>query len=387
MNHASNAPTIGDYLAARSAGVSASVAIAAVLDRLDRCDDPGILIGSSLRAQAMAQAAELDTIDPAARPLHGVPFLVKDNIDVAGVPTTCGCPSYAYVPSVDAFVVARLRAAGAVVVGKTNLDQFATGLVGTRTPHPVPRNPVDASLVPGGSSSGSAVGVALGLVPFSLGTDTAGSGRVPAAMCGIVGLKPTLGRLSTSGIVPAVRRFDCPSVFATTVADARLVASIAAGYDINDCYSRIASGPPSVVRRVGIPRSDGLGMMQPEAWLAFAAAVDLARSAGLEIVEVDTEPILEVGRLLYGGPFVGERAASVGEFLAGSPLGADQTVSGIIGGSSRYSAVDAYRGEYELARLRSLCASVLAEVDALMLPTTPGVATLAEVAAAPGRAQ
>ena len=245
--------SIADHLEARRRGMSASEVMELVLRQLETLDDPAVLIGTPLRRSAMEAALELDGKEPADYPLHGVPFLVKDNIDVRGVETTCGCPSFAYAPDVDAEVVTRLRRAGAIPVGKTNLDQFATGLVGTRSPYGIPRNPLNAELVPGGSSSGSAVGVARGLVPFSLGTDTAGSGRVPAAMCGIVGLKPTVGRFPSRGIMPAVRRIDCPTVFARSMADARLVGRIRAGYDPVDPYSKRPVPSKSAVRVFGIP--------------------------------------------------------------------------------------------------------------------------------------
>lgn len=377
--------SIDDHLSARRSGISAVDAITAVLDAIDSLDDPAVLIGGSLRATALADAAVLDAIDPSERPLHGVPFLVKDNIDVAGASTTCAFPSRSAAVVDDAAVVARLRAAGAIPVGKTNLDQFATGLVGTRSPYGTPRNPIDPSLVPGGSSSGSAVGVARGLVPFALGTDTAGSGRVPAALCGIVGLKPTLGRLPSVGMVPAVRRIDCPTVFARTVGDARLVASLAAGHRAGDPYSLPPADALLAVRRVGVlaSSSSACSLLQPDALRAYEGVVALATSKGFEVIELDLDDFLAAGKLLYGGPFVAERTTSIGSYFETGDAGADPIVRSIVVGGATLRAIDAYIGEYALAELRDKTSSTWDGIDAMLLPTTPGVATLDGVAAEP----
>ena len=377
--------SIDDHLNARRNGASATAVIDVVLRALEELDDPAILIGPALRDLAMAAAQAVDLIDVASQSLHGVPFVVKDNIDVAGALTTCAFPPYGRMATDDAAVVARLRAAGAIPVGKTNLDQFATGLVGTRSPHGTPRNPLNQSIVPGGSSSGSAVAVARGLVPFALGTDTAGSGRVPAAMCGLVGLKPTVGRLPSIGMVPAVRRIDCPSVFAGSVADARAVARVAAGWFAGDPYSKQPVEAALCVRRLGILGRDAPAhaLMEPNAWRAYEDACEAARSLGFIIVDVDVEPLLAAGRLLYGGAFVAERTAAIGNFLDAVSEEADPTVRTIVEGGHRFSAVDAYNGEYALAELRATSDAVWDAVDALLLPTTPGIATLADVASEP----
>jgi len=270
------------------------------------------------------------------------------------------------------------------VVGKANLDQFATGLVGTRSPHGTPRNLLDPALIPGGSSSGSAVGVGIGAVAFSLGTDTAGSGRVPAAVNRIVGLKPTRGRLSTAGVVPAVRRLDCVSVFAASLADAAVVATIAAGPDPLDPFSRSprlpVTAPPG---RVGVPARWATDPeLSPAVAEAFAADLAALEAAGAELVAVDLEPFLEAGRLLYGGPLVAERFAAVGHVLDGRD-DLDPVVASIIAKAADWSAVDAYRAEYRLAELAAATAQEWLWVEALALPTTPFVPTVAEVAEDP----
>ena len=380
--------SIADHLAARRRGVTAVSVVTAVLALLRDVDDPALLIGGPPFDVALEAARAVDLLPVAGLALHGVPFLVKDNIDVCGAVTTCGCPGFSSDPAVsDAAVVGRLRAAGAIPVGKTNLDQFATGLVGTRSPYGTPRNPLDSSLVPGGSSSGSAVGVARGIVPFALGTDTAGSGRVPAAMCGVVGLKPTVGRFPSVGMVPAVRRIDCPTVFARNVGDARLVASVAAGFLSTDPYSRSAGEVLPCVRTLGVLSADSpvRATMHADVQRAYDSVVSLARSSGYATVEVEVEPFLEAGRLLYGGTFVAERTAAVGLYLDGASIseGVDPTVGSIIRGGNTLSAVEAYRGEYRLAELRALTLPTWDRVDSLLLPTTPGTASLAEVAAEP----
>ena len=380
--------SIGDHLQARRDGLSAVDAITAVLALLHALDDPAVLVGGPLDEVALAAAHAVDQVPAGDRPLHGVPFIIKDNIDVAGAVTTCACPGVARLASEDAAIVARLRAAGAIPVGKANLDQFATGLVGTRSPYGTPRNPRWAGLVPGGSSSGSAVAVARGLVPFALGTDTAGSGRVPAAMCGIIGLKPTVGRLSSLGVVPAVRRIDCPTLFARSVGDARLAADLASGRVERDPYSRSPAEAVRCVRTVGVLADDAavLAAMDPEARVAYGRAVSRAREVGLETVPIDIEPFLAAGALLYGGAFVAERTAAVGEAMSSftSPAdGIDPVVRTIVLGGLTKTAVDAYNSEYRLAELRVATLPVWERVDALLLPTVPGPATLESVAREP----
>ncbi len=289
-----------------------------VLSRIAEWDDQALWIARvdnariRERAHALAAAVKTDPGMVARLPLYGVPFAVKDNIDVAGMPTTAACPAFGYTPSRTAPVIDRLLDAGAVLIGKTNLDQFATGLVGTRSPYGVPRNPFDARYIPGGSSSGSAVAVAAGLVSFALGTDTAGSGRVPAAFNNIVGLKPTRGLLSTRGIVPACRSLDCVSVFAQTAADAAAVFEVVTGFDAEDPLSRVR--PSTVPEKFGsefhfgVPAQRDLEFFgDDEAAAVFGRAIELVEKAGGTAVEIAFAPFRDAGRLLYDGPWVAER--------------------------------------------------------------------------------
>ncbi|HEY4331334.1 MAG TPA: allophanate hydrolase, partial [Ilumatobacteraceae bacterium] len=373
--------TIGSFAAEYQSGTSVVEVIDRVLVGLGAAPR-GVLIDEPLTASARADAARLVAIDPTSLPLYGVPFVVKDNIDVGGVATTAGCPGYAYVADEDATIVALLRAAGAVVVGKANLDQFATGLVGTRSPYGTPPNVLDSSLVPGGSSSGSAVAVALGLVPFSLGTDTAGSGRVPAALNGVVGLKPTLGRVSTRGLVPAMRRFDCPSVFARNVEDATLVADLIAAVDVADSFMRVPRRQlpfrhPVVI---GVPATWPAELEMSSTVLAtFAVAVEELRALGCAVVPVDIDPLVEIGTLLYGSPLVAERGAAVGEAVEKGVAGLDPVVGSIIGRATDIGAIEAYRTEYELIRLRAAAAGLWDDIDVLALPTLARQVTLDDV--------
>lgn len=318
-------------------------------------------------------------------PLYGVPFAVKDNIDVAGMPTTAACPAFGYVPSTDAASVASLRAAGAIVIGKTNLDQFATGLVGTRSPYGAVPNSFDERYVAGGSSSGSASVVARGLVPFSLGTDTAGSGRVPAGFNNIVGLKPTKGRISTRGVVPACRSLDCVSVFALTLADADAVAKLLSGFDAEDAYSRAA---PVAARH--FPAKPRLGIPLAPEWFGDTASakaweeiLDAVQKLGAEVVPVDFTPMFELAQLLYGGPWVAERYAAVGDFMSAHAEDMNPVVRGIIEQATRFSATDAFRAEYRRAELVRTIQSRMATVDTLLVPTAPRLPTIEEVEADP----
>ncbi|MBU2721102.1 allophanate hydrolase, partial [Acidithiobacillus ferridurans] len=285
------------------------------------------------------ELARIATI-PADAPLRGVPFAIKDNIDVAAWPTTAACREFTYMASADAGVIDRLRAAGAIVIGKTNLDQFATGLVGTRSPWGPVANAFNPQYVSGGSSSGSAVAVAKGYVAFALGTDTAGSGRVPAGFNNLIGLKPTRGRLSTRGVVPACASLDCVSILAMTIDDASAVLRTATGYDSNDIWSRPTPASSAVSPQVfGIPdQTEWHGdQLQADAW---QFALEKARAAGLQLVPLDFSPLYELASLLYSGPWVAERTVAVGDFIDQHPGVANPVVEGIIRVGAHFSAVD-----------------------------------------------
>ncbi|MDH1265059.1 allophanate hydrolase [Pseudomonas sp. GD03944] len=328
-------------------------------------------------ASLLEQAGALDKL-----PLYGVPFAIKDNIDAAGWTTSAACPAFAYEAEADATVVARLRAAGAILIGKTNLDQFATGLVGTRSPHGAVSNTFNPAYVSGGSSSGSASVVARGLVPFALGTDTAGSGRVPAGFNNIVGLKPSKGWLSNTGLVPACRTVDCISVFALSVADAQAVADIAGGYDASDAYSRKNpnSAPVDMPAAPTFAVPDTLeffGDTQNQA--AFEQALDALRAQGVTLVPIDFSPFKELAEQLYYGSWVAERTVATEATRTSQPEAMDPVVRGIVEGGLKYSACDAYKAEYLRAELSRRINDALAPFDALVVPTSPTIRTLEEM--------
>ncbi|MFB7244982.1 allophanate hydrolase [Streptomyces populi] len=355
--------------------------------RIEAVDRPEIWIGLRPRAQAESEARAVDERIAAGEhlPLAGRLLAVKGNIDVAGLPTTAGCPAYAYPPEADAPAVARLRAAGAVVLGTTNLDQFATGLVGTRSPYGAVRGALDPERISGGSSSGSAVAVALGIADLALGTDTAGSGRVPAAFNGIVGLKPTRGLVPTTGVVPACASLDCVTVFARTLPEAeQALAHLAspAARELPPLAQR-APGP----WRVAVPPTAQLGELD-EGWAqAYEAAVRRLVAAGADVRTLDLTPFTEAAAMLYEGAFVAERYTAVGSFIdkliSEGGAGLDPTVAGIITRARDIPAHQLYADQERLASLRARALAELADADALLLPTTPGHPTLAEVAADP----
>jgi allophanate hydrolase len=314
--------------------------------------------------------------------LAGVPFAVKDNIDLAGLQTTAASPAFAYEPEISAPVIDRLVSAGAICVGKTNLDQFATGLVGTRSPYGVPHCVFNRAYISGGSSSGSGVVVAAGLVPFALGTDTAGSGRVPAAINGCVGFKPSRGRWSSLGMLPACRTLDCISVFTVDVADAVLVDRIVRGFDADDPFSRqqTETGPWPASPAIGVPRPDQLEFFgDGESAKLFEAAKRSCESTGARLVEVDITPLIEAGKLLYEGPWVAERTAAIGGFMASQPDAVHPVVAAIVKNGMRHSAVDAFRGIYALQALARDMTAIWSGIDALLLPTTPTVYPVARL--------
>jgi allophanate hydrolase len=373
---------------AYAGGARASDVLGEALAALDPRDP--VWVSLVAEEDVMARARRLDGRSAAERaslPLYGLPFAVKDNIDVAGVPTTAACPAFAYVPERSATAVERLEAAGAVVIGKANLDQFATGLVGTRSPYGVPRNPFDARYIPGGSSSGSAVAVARGLVTFALGTDTAGSGRVPAGYTETVGLKPTFGIVSAAGVVPACRSLDCVSIFARSVDDAEAVLDVAAAEDARDAFSRPrgAAAPALGERfRFAVPRADQRTFCgDAEAERSFTAALARIEALGGEAVSVDLTPCFAAASLLYEGAFVAERTAAVGDFAAAHPAALLDVTRTIVESGRRFSAVDAFRAQYRIRELRREAAAIFAAAPVLVVPTAPTIYTLEQIAAEP----
>jgi allophanate hydrolase len=380
--------SIAALVAAHAAGKPIAATIEETYARIAAHDDPALFISLRPKADALAEARRLDAEGPDGKPLHGVPFAVKDNIDVAGLPTTAACPAFAYTPEQSAFVVEALNRAGAIVVGKTNLDQFATGLVGVRSPYGAPRNALRRDLIPGGSSSGSATAVGAGLVPFSLGTDTAGSGRVPAALNGIVGLKPSLGALSATGVVPACRTLDTISIFALDVVDAFAAFQAACGYDEQDGYSRRFPRPElsglEKGLRIGVPRADQLRFFgDADAEAAFARDAESVEALGMRLVEFDFEPFAEVARLLYEGPWVAERYAATKPLIETNPEALHPVTRAIIEGARKFDAVAAFEAFYKLADRRRTAERTWSAFDVMLLPTIPRPYTVAEVEAEP----
>ena len=355
--------------------------IHAVYDRIAARGEDHVWIHLCAREQALAQAQQLEqrrhqSLRPWAKmPLYGFPFAVKDNIDVAGLPTTAACPQFAYTPETSAPVVERLLSAGGILIGKNNLDQFATGLAGVRSPFGVPRNPFDERYIPGGSSSGSAVAVAAGLVSFALGTDTAGSGRVPAALNNLVGLKPSRGLLSTRGVVPACRSLDCVSILALTCADARIVLQMAKGFDPVSLSARreadslelATSRPPRL--RYGVPAKKDLRFFEDaEAEQLFGETVQRLQLLG-DVIEIDFAPFLATAELLYNGPWVAERLTAIQGFYKRKPEAIHPTIRGILAEAEHYSATDLFRGLYQLEVYKQRALVEWTKMDLLVVPT------------------
>jgi allophanate hydrolase len=365
--------------------------ITALLERIRAAPERHVWISRFDDATVLAAAAELQRRDPASLPLYGIPFVIKDNIDLAGLPTTAACPAFAYAPTTSAVVVARLLAAGAIALGKTNLDQFATGLVGTRSPYGACCNSFEAEYISGGSSSGSAVAVATGLASFALGTDTAGSGRVPAAFNNLVGYKPTLGFFSARGMLPACRSLDTISVFAFTAGDAARVGAVAGGFDATDAYSRPAGDCPGAARllqnaRWGVPRREQREFYGDVDYArAFEAVLQTLATRGVELVEVDIGPLVETARLLYEGPWVAERLLAVEALLHTDPAAILPITRGIIERATNFSAADTFRAQYRLAELRRQAEGLWAQMDGLITPTACSHYRIAAVEAEPVR--
>jgi len=370
-----------DYRERRSTPVEL---IELLLERIAALSDRGIWISQLAPERVLEQARALRERDPASLPLYGIPFAIKDNIDLAGTPTTAGCPAFAYTPAQSAFVVQRLIDAGAIPLGKTNLDQFATGLVGTRSPYGV--------YISGGSSSGSAVAVAMGLASFALGTDTAGSGRIPAAFNNLLGLKPTLGRLSTGGVVPACRTLDAVSIFALGAADAARVCRVAEGFDEAEPYSRRAGAPAreapggSGAFQFGVPRSEQLRFFGNDEYpRLFDAAIARLEALGGQRVPIDFAPFIEAGQLLYEGPWVAERYVVIESLLRRQADAVFPVTRQIIELGASSSAAQAFRALYRLQALRRASERVWSQIDVLLTPTAGTIYRVAEVEADPVR--
>jgi allophanate hydrolase len=369
------------HAAYRSGALTPVMLFKTLLKRIDSYPDEAVFIDRIPPETVLEQAASLDLARLDKLPLFGIPFVVKDNIDVAGIPTTAACPAFSYMPAHDAHVVAKLRAAGAIVLGKANLDQFATGLNGTRSPYGAPRSVFNPDYISGGSSSGSAVAVGAGLAVFSLGTDTAGSGRVPAMFNNLIGLKPSIGRISATGVVPACKSLDCVSVFANSVADAMTVLKVAEGLDEADAYSRSPAN-------VQLPPKPRLGVLAPkdrdfagdlEAELLYDKALETAKSLGWRLTLIDYAPFRDIAAALYGGVFVAERLAAIKDFFATNADDINDVVRGIIAGAEKFSAADAFSDIYKLQALRRVASAELAKCDALLLPTAPTIYTVADM--------
>ena len=361
--------------------------IESVLQKIEQRGDDAVWISRLSREKLFEYVRQIEARknDGAVLPLYGIPFAIKDNIDLAGLPTTAACPAFSYTPTRSATAVDRLINAGAIPIGKTNLDQFATGLVGTRSPYGAPRSVFDDRYISGGSSSGSAVAVAAGLVSFSLGTDTAGSGRVPAAFNNIVGLKPTRGRISTLGLVPACRSLDCISIFTGTSVEAREVLKIAEGFETADAWSRAvpAASATSLPAnfRFGVPKESQLEFFgDTAAAQLFTTALATLEKLGGRRVEIDFAPFRETALLLYTGPWVAERLAAIGPaFFATHAEDMDPTVKQIVAGAKKFNAVDAFNGLYRLQELRARTQPVWQDIDVMALPTTGTTYTVDEL--------
>jgi allophanate hydrolase len=372
---------------AYAGGLTPADVVEAVLSRIESIQDNPVWISLVARERALARARSLARSQALAPlPLFGVPFAVKDNIDVAGMETTAGCPQFAYLAGTHAHVVDRLEAAGAICIGKTNLDQFATGLVGTRSPYGACRNAFDARYISGGSSSGSALAVALGQVSFALGTDTAGSGRIPAAFNNIVGLKPTRGLISTRGVVPACRSLDCVSVFALDCSDALEILKEAAGFDPKDPYSRADRQPRPLppARPIGVPRRDQQDFANDGDYARlYQASIARCRALGAEVIDIDFAPFMEAQRMLYEGPWIAERAAALAPFMGNHPEAVDTIVRSVLDGAGAIGAVETFKAFHRLAELHRDVQSLWKRVSCLLLPAAPTLYRLEEIRSRP----
>jgi allophanate hydrolase len=375
----------------RAGDLQPSEIVAGVLERVAQRGDDKTWIHLLSRDQLMDRAADLERSGPSGLPLYGLPFAIKDNIDLGGHPTTAACPDFTYTPPTSAPVVQSLLDAGAIAIGKTNLDQFAAGLVGTRSPYGTCTNAFDPQYISGGSSSGSAIAVARGLVSFALGTDTAGSGRVPAAFNNLIGLKPTRGLLSARGVVPACRSLDCISIFALTAADAQSVLHIAEGFDSSDPFSRKTGASPVVPGsfagcRFGVPNDDQLEFFgNTEAEALFRVTVARLERMGGRPVAVDFAPFRETAQLLYEGPWLAERYVAIRDFITTRPEALLPVTFSIIAGGAKPSAADCFAAYYRLKELCRTAGPTWDQIDVLLTPTAGTIYTIAEVTADPIR--
>ena len=383
-------PTIEAVLALyREGGCTVRELISHLLEKSEAYADHNIWIRRLTADELEPYLLRVEDGSPDELPLYGVPFAIKDNIDLAQIPTTAACPEFAYVPDESAFLVQQLIDAGAIPLGKTNMDQFATGLVGTRSPWGPCKNTFDSTVISGGSSAGSAVAVSLGLVSFSLGTDTAGSGRVPAMLNNIFGLKPSRGLLSMTGVVPACRTLDCPSIFALCANDAQRVFSVAtAKQDLADAYSK--ANPFSNTKRffgnatkapvIGVPDKNQLEFFgNDSAATLFEEAVERWTALGAEIIKLDFEPLFKAAKLLYEGPWVAERYAAMETILEENPDAVHDAVRGIVESAKGKDAVDAFKAEYQLQEYRAVADRLFQQVDFLLTPTAPRSYTIEEL--------
>lgn len=376
--------------------LSVTDVITAVLERIRLRGKDHVWISRVSVAEIYQRARQLDDLHHTADlferyPLYGIPFAVKDNIDVADMHTTAACPAYAYLAEKDATVVHRLMDAGAILIGKTNMDQFATGLVGTRSPYGIPVNPFNHAYIPGGSSSGSAVAVATGCISFSLGTDTAGSGRVPAALNNIIGLKPTRGLLSTHGIVPACRSLDCVSIFSLTVNDATKIMAVTTKYDPVDPFSKSEADRqhPALLPvcrnfKFGVPDAASLTFFgDVDSEQCFSQAIVQLQALGGEAIEIDFSPFRRTAELLYQGPWVTERYLTVGGLMEKTPHALHRDVRQAIETAYRYDAADVYAGLYQLKTLQQETDRIMRTIDYLVTPTVGTTYPISDVLAQP----
>jgi len=380
--------TISHLRAQYRAGTLTPTALVKQLDAVIGSEDShNVWIHRLSLDEMMPYAKNLEGKNPETLPLYGIPFAIKDNIDLAGTPTTAGCPDYAYMPNQSATVVQKLIDAGAIPVGKTNLDQFATGLVGTRSPYGACKNSINPTYISGGSSAGSAVSVALNMASFSLGTDTAGSGRVPAALNNLVGHKPTCGLLSTSGVVPACRTLDCVSIFAKNAQDAATVLQTAQGFDVEDAYSRERPRDEAIIGNkfvFGVPKPEQLAFFNnAETPKLFKEAIKKLEKIGGIALEIDFAPFLETARLLYEGPWVAERYVAIQDFFDAKPEAIFPVTKKIISNAAKFSAADTYNAMYQLKALQRSTSAVWRDIDVLLTPTVGTAYTITEVEADP----